>query len=131
MTPITLELSWRSWAKAGFAVVPTIAAGATGLTAGAPWIMRVPALLMFALGVYWLVDVIIFTSSWRATAGAVKIPTLARRHREVSGSDLTVEFVARRHSAIRISGPKGSRDLMTNPIVSDRDVRRWFERIGD
>lgn len=117
--------------KAAVASVATFAAGATSLTAGVAWAVRLPAVVLFVVGLYWLLDLIVFTSSWRATADAVKIPTLAQRRRQVSGTDLTVEFVARRFSAIRISGSNGERDLMTNPIVSDRDVRRWFERMAD
>lgn len=129
--PSTLHLSWRSWIRIGLAAAVTLLVGAAGLSAGVAWPVRIPALVLFGLGLYVLVDVIIFTSSWRATASAVKVPTLRRPQRQVAGDDLSVEFVARRFSAIRISGPNGRRDLTTNPLVSDHDMQHWFGLIAD
>jgi hypothetical protein len=123
-----LSLTWRSRVRIAAAIVVTFAAGVVAATAGAPWYLRVVAGVVFVIGVYGVVDAIVFTSAWRFTPAALKVPTLASRKREVAGrDDLTVELRDAVWSRLGVSGPNGSHATRINPLVSGSDLRRWWD----
>lgn len=127
-----LSFGWRSRARIAAAVVLTFLAGVPAATAGVAWPIRIGSAAVFLLGVYGCLDAIVFTSSWRFTDAALKIPTLASRKREVSGrDDLTVELHDGWWSRLVVTGPNGTRRERVNPLVSGRDLRRWWNSLPD
>lgn len=106
--------------------------GVLAATSAAPWWFRVPAGAMFAAGTYACVDAMVFTASWRFTTSALKVPTLLSRTREIVGrADLSVELHDGWWSWLAIEGPGGTRRVMVNPLVSARDLRRWWNSVPD
>lgn len=127
-----LALGWRSRLRIALAGLVTFAVGVLAATAGVPWPVRVVAAVAFLGGVYLCLDAIVFTASWRFTPSALRIPTLWSRHREVSGrDDLTVELRAGTWSRLAVTGPHGAREERVNPLVSARDLRRWWDATPD
>lgn len=124
-----LRLTWRTWAKtvafgAFFAVC-----GVVGLTAGAAVVVRLVGLGLFGFGVYWVIDVVVFMRTWRSTPSTVEIPSLLQRTRTIDlTGGATAQFRKSRNSSIVVSGPNGERSILLNPLVSDRDIRRFLDR---
>lgn len=127
-----LSLSWRSRVRIGVGALVTFAAGVVAATAGAGWLARSVAAVVFLVGVYTVVDAIVFTSSWRFTPAALKVPTLLSRRREIVGRDeLAVELRAGPWSHLGVTGPNGTRVERINPLISGRDLRRWWNSVPD
>ena len=127
-----LSLTWRSRARIAAGCVGTFAAGVIAATSGAGWFVRAVGAALFLLGVYVVLDAVVFASSWRMTGAALKIPTLASRHREVAGrEDLAVELHESVWSQLGITGPNGVRLERVNPLISGRDLRRWWDSLPD
>lgn len=131
-----LSLGWRSRSRIAAAVVLTFGLGVPAAAAGVPWLLRLVFAALFLGGVGTCLDAIVFTSSWRFTASALKIPTLLSRRREVSGrasgrDDLTVELRDGWWSRLAVTGPNGTRVERINPLVSGRDLRRWWDAAPD
>ena len=123
-----LALSWRSRLRIAVVVVVTFAVGVVALTPDAPWPVRLVCAIAFLIGAYGVLDAVVFTSSWRFTDAALKVPTLASRRREVSGGDeLAVELLDGPLSMLSVTGPNGTRVERINPLVSGHDLRRWFD----
>lgn len=110
----------------------TFLVGVLAATSGAPWLVRLAAAVVFLMGTVVCLDAVVFTSTWRFTASALKIPTLLSRKREISGrDDLTVELHDGFWSSLGVSGPNGTRIERVNPLVSGRDLRRWWDTVPD
>jgi hypothetical protein len=127
-----LSLSWRSRVRIALGVMATFAVGVVAATAGAPWYLRGVAVIAFLVGVYAVLDAVVFTASWRFTASALKVPTLLSRRREIAGrEDLTVELRDGVWSRLGVSGPNGTRLERINPLISGTDLRRWWDAVPD
>lgn len=123
-----LSLGWRSRVRIGLGGFVTFAVGVLAATSGAAWPLRVVAAAGFVVGACVCVDAIVFASSWRFTASALKMPTLLSIKREVSGrDDLTVELRDGPWSQVAVTGPNGTRVERVNPLISGRDLRRWWD----
>jgi hypothetical protein len=123
-----LSLGWRSRVRIAGGVLVTVVVGVLAATSGLLWPLRMLAGAVFLGGAYLCLDAIVFTSSWRFTASALKVPTLLSRRREISGrDDLTVELCAGWWSRLGVIGPNGRRTERINPLVSSRDLRRWWD----
>lgn len=114
------------------------AAGVTfgfGIVAAGPevvWLLRGLAAVLFIAGVGTCLDAIVFTSSWRMTSSALKVPTLSSRDREIVGrDDLVVALDDRAWSRLTVTGPNGTRSERINPLVSGTDLRRWWDSLPD
>ena len=127
-----VALGWRSRARIALAVLVTFVVGVVAATAGVSWPVRLLAAMAFLAGAYLCLDAIVFTASWRFTPTALRIPTLRNRHREVSGrDDLTVELREGGWSRLLVIGPQGTRVERVNPLISARDLRRWWDATPD
>ncbi len=127
-----VRLSWRSRLRIVGAGVATFAAGAVAATAGTSWIVRIVAGLLFVVGAGLVLDAIVLASSWRMTASALEIPTLLARRRQVVGrDDLVVELRHGAWSRLAVVGPGGTRLVRINPLISGRDVRRWWDSLPE
>lgn len=127
-----LSLSWRSRARIAAGVLVTFAVGVVAATPGAPWYVRVVAVAAFVGGTYTVLDAMVFASSWRFTSAALKVPTLLSRRREIAGNpDLTVELRDAAWSRLAVTGPNGTRLERINPLISGRDLRRWWDAAPD
>lgn len=130
--PVTIRHGWRTRAREFAALIVTFSAGVVAATAGAAIIPRVVAGLVFALGVYALMDALVLAASWRLTGTGLKIPTIASRRREIAGdSSLVVTPAGRWVGAVVVTGERGVRTLTVNPLVSPTDLQRWFAEIAD
>lgn len=127
-----LALGWRSRVRIALAALVTFAVGVLAATADVPWPVRILAALAFGGGVYACLDAMVFTASWRFTPTALRIPTLLSRRREVAGrGDLTVELHDGAWSRLHVVGPHGTRSERINPLISGRDLRRWWDATPD
>ncbi len=124
--------TWRTRAREVVAALIAFAGGVVGATAGAAVTARVVGAALFVVGAYLVLDALVLGASWRSTAGALKIPTIVSRHREISGgSGLVVSPAGHLSAAIVVSGEHGRRTLRVNPLVSPTDLRAWFARLAD
>jgi len=129
---LALRLSWRTWIAVALQVLVALAVGVIALTPDASWLIRIGCGAWFLLGAYWVLDAVVFARSWRFTDRALHIPSLLSRRREISGDpELVVELVGRRPCSVQVTGPRGSRRIAANPLVSARDLRRWFDAVPD
>ena len=127
-----LALGWRSRLRIVGAILLTFANGVVAATAGAGWWLRVPAALVFLVGAALCLDAIVFAASWRFTPSALEVPTLLSRRRAITGrDDLVVELVDGWWSRLALTGPAGTRTERINPLVSARDLRRWWSAAPD
>ena len=126
-----LSFGWRSRVRVALAVVATFVIGVLAATSGAFVPLRILAALVFLVGVYGVIDAIVFTASWRFTPTALKVPTLRSRKREISGrDDLTVELHDGWWSRLGVVGPNGTRLERINPLVSGTDLQYLRVRAG-
>ena len=131
MPTISLRLSWRTWLRWGVAVLVTLAIGVLAATDSVPWYLRIVATAGFVVGMIAVLDVVVFTRTWDVDGQRWWVPRLTARGRIIPVDDQRV--VELRHSypsRLRISGSKGSRDLVLNPLVSVTDLDRWFDEIA-
>lgn len=127
-----LSLGWRSRLRIAAGVAVTFAFGVVAATPDGPWPIRLVAAVAFVFGVYLCLDAIVFGSSWRFTETVLKVPTLRSRHREIAGrGDLTVELHDGWSSRLVVTGPNGTRSERVNPLISGRDLRRWWDATPD
>lgn len=127
-----LALGWRSRLRIVRAILLTFANGVVAATAGAGWWLRVPAAALFLTGAAACLDAIVFAASWRFTASSLEIPTLVSRRRAITGrDDLVVELLGGWWSRLAVTGPAGTRTVWINPLVSARDLRRWWSAAPD
>lgn len=127
-----LSFGWRTRVRLGLAAVVTFAAGVLAATPDASWPLRIAAAAVFVVGVYGVIDAIVFTASWRLTPSALKVPTLRSRRREIAGrDDLAVELRDGWWSQLGVTGPNGTRHERINPLVSGTDLRRWWDATPD
>lgn len=127
-----LRLGWRSRARIAAGLLVTFAIGVVAATPAAPWWLRIVAAIGFLVGVYVCLDAMVFAASWRFTSSALKIPTLLSRKREIAGrDDLSVELHDRWWAELAVTGPGGTRRERVNPLISDRDLRRWWNSLPD
>lgn len=132
MRSIQIRHGWRTRVREVVVAFVTFACGVVAATAGASVAIRVVAGGLFVVGVYLVLDAVVLAASWRLTPGALKIPTLASRHRQIPvGSDLVVTPTGRWSATIVISGPRGARTLRVNPLVHPADLHAWFDTITD
>jgi hypothetical protein len=114
------------------ATLVAFAGGVVGATAGAAVMPRVVGAVLFVVGMYLVVDALVLGASWRLTDDAMKIPTVASRHRQIAGgSGLVVAPGGNWFGSIHVTGEQGTRTLRVNPLVSPTDLRRWFATIAD
>lgn len=124
--------TWRTRVREAVVAVTAFAGGVVGATAGAGVSVRIVGGVMFVVGAYLLLDAVVLASSWRLTNSSLKIPTLASRHREISGgSELVVVPAGRVVGAMVVSGKHGARTVRVNPLVSPTDLHAWFTAIAD
>jgi hypothetical protein len=74
----------------------------------------------------------VFVRTWDVDGQRWWVPRLTSRGRVIPVDDQRV--VELRHTyppRLRIIGSKGERDLVMNPLVSVRDLDRWFDRIAE
>ena len=127
-----LSLGWRSRVRIVGAIVLTFGVGVLAATPGAFWPLRIVAAVAFLIGVAVCLDAIVFASSWRFTPASLKVPTLVSRGREIAGrEDLTVELHDRGWAKLGIVGPNGTRFERINPLISGKDLRRWWDTTPD
>ena len=127
-----LSFGWRTRVRVVLAVVATFVAGVLAATPDAAWPLRIAAAAAFVVGVYGVLDALVFTASWRFTPSALKVPTLLSRRREISGrDDLAVELHDGWWSQLGVTGPNGTRRERINPLVSGTDLRRWWNATPD
>jgi hypothetical protein len=129
---IALRLSWRTWLRWALALVVTLALGVIAATDSAAWYVRLVALAGFLGGLVITLDVLVFIRTWDVDGRRWWVPRLTSRGRMIPVDDQRV--VELRHTyppRLRIAGSKGERDLVLNPLVSVRDLDRWFDRIAE
>ena len=130
--PHEMRLSWRSRCRIAAAILVTFGFGVVGATAGVALAFRFVAAMLFLVGAATVVDAVVLTSSWRMTASALKMPTLLSRNREITGrDDLTVELADAPVSRLVVTGSVGTRRVTVNPLISGRDLRRWFDSLAE
>ena len=132
MPRIALRLSWRTWLRWIAVVVVTFVIGVLAATDSLAWYLRLVAAVAFLVGLAALLDVAVFIRTWDVDGQRWWVPRLLARGRIIPVDDRRV--VELRHTVparLRISGSKGSRELVLNPLVSVRDLDRWFDEIAD
>lgn len=131
MPTVAVRLSWRTWSRWTVALAGTLAVGVLAATDDAPWYLRSIAALAFLGGIVLVVDVVVFTRTWDVDGQRWWVPRLTARGRVIPVDDQRmVELRRTRPARLRITGDRGSRDLVVNPLVSGRDLDRWFDRIA-
>jgi len=128
---IALRLSWRTWSRWVAAVVATFVIGVLAATDSLVWYLRLVAAIVFLVALAALLDVAVFIRTWDVDGQRWWVPRLLARGRIIPVDDRRV--VELRHTVparLRISGSKGSRELVLNPLVSVRDLDRWFDEIA-
>ncbi len=131
MAPIALRLSWRTWLRWLAALALTLAVGILAATDSVPWYFRIVAVFGFLGGMVVLLDVALFIRTWDVDGQRWWVPRLTSRGRIIPVDDRRVVELHHTYPArLRISGDKGQRDLVMNPLVSVRDLDRWFDRIA-
>ncbi len=129
---MTIQHTWRTRVREVITALIAFAAGVVGATAGAGVPFRIVGGALFVVGAYLVVDAVVLASSWRLTNDSLKIPTLASRHRQISGgSELAVAPAGVVIGSMVVSGKQGSRTLRVNPLVSPSDLHRWFAAIAE
>ena len=132
MPRIPLRLSWRTWLRWALAVAVTFAIGVLAATDSAAWYVRLVALAGFLAGLVLSLDVLVFIRTWDVDGQRWWVPRLTSRGRVIPVDDQRVVELRHTYPArLRVSGSKGERDLVMNPLVSVRDLDRWFDRIAD
>ena len=127
-----LSFGWRTRVRIAIAITITFAVAVLAATPGVPWPLLVAAAAAFVVGVYGVIDAIVFTASWRFTPSALEVPTLLSRKREIFGrDDLTVELRGRWWPRLCVTGAGGTRRERINPLVSGTDLRRWWNATPD
>ena len=132
MPRIALRLSWRTWSRWALALVVTFAIGVVAATDSVAWYVRLLTLVGFLAGLVVTLDVLVFVRTWDVDGQRWWVPRLTSRGRVIPVDDQRV--VELRHTyppRLRITGSKGERDLVMNPLVSVRDLDRWFDRIAE
>lgn len=107
------------------------AVGVLAATDSVAWYLRVVAAAAFLGALVVLLDVLVFIRTWDVDGQRWWVPRLTSRGRVIPVDDQRV--VELRHSLparLRISGSKGARDLVMNPLVSVADLDRWFDEIA-
>jgi hypothetical protein len=128
---IALRLSWRTWARWTLALIVTFAIGVVAATDSAAWYARLVALVGFLVGLALTLDVVVFVRTWDVDGQRWWVPRLTSRGRVIPVDDQRVVELRHTYPArLRIVGSKGKRDLVMNPLVSARDLDRWFDRIA-
>ena len=131
MPRIALRLSWRTWSRWVAVVVATFVIGVLAATDSLVWYLRLVAAIVFLVALAALLDVAVFIRTWDVDGQRWWVPRLLARGRIIPVDDRRV--VELRHTVparLRISGSKGSRELVLNPLVSVRDLDRWFDEIA-
>jgi hypothetical protein len=127
-----ISLGWRSRSRIVLAGFATFVAGILAATAGAPVVVRLPAAVLFVVGAGLVVDATVFAASWRSVPAGIEVPSLLARRRSIAGRpDLVVELREGRVSRLVVTGARGARSVRANPLVSGRDLRRWWNAIPD
>ncbi len=131
MAPIPLRLSWRSWWRWIASGCSALAFGIVAAAADPAWYIRLVAAAVFVLLVAALLDVVVFARSWEVDGRRWWVPTLLSRGRIIPVDDqLVVELVSSYPARLRIVGERGTRDVVLNPLMSVRDLGRWFDAIA-
>jgi hypothetical protein len=129
--PVRLRLSWRTWLRWLATALATFVAGVLAATDSLAWYLRIVAAAAFLGGLVVLLDVLVFIRTWDVDGQRWWIPRLTSRGRVIPVDDQRV--VELRHTLparLRISGSKGARELLMNPLVSVADLDRWFDDIA-
>ena len=130
MQPIALRLSWRSWWRVVTSALVSVAAGVVAL-ADTVWFVRLLAAVVFAALLVAVVDAVVFVRSWDVDGRRWWVPSLLSRGRIIPVDDQrVVELRSTYPARLRISGSRGQRDLLLNPLVSLGDLDRWFDEIA-
>ena len=109
----------------------TLTVGVLAATDTVPWYFRIVAVVGFLAGAVVLLDVVVFIRTWDVDGQRWWVPRLTSRGRIIPVDDRRVVELHHTYPArLRIAGDKGSRDLVMNPLISVRDLDRWFDRIA-
>ena len=131
MPTVALRLSWRTCIRWIVAVAVTLAVGVLAATDSVPWYFRIVAVAGFVGGMVVLLDVVLFIRTWDVDGQRWWVPRLTSRGRIIPVDDRRVVELHRTYPArLRIVGDKGARDLVMNPLISVRDLDRWFDGIA-
>lgn len=131
MPTISLRLSWRTWARWAAGLFATFSVGVLAATDSVPWYLRIVGAAGFVAGMVVLLDVLVFIRTWDVNGQRWWVPRLTARGRIIPVDDRRVVELRHTYPArLRISGAKGTRDLVLNPLVSVRDLDRWFDEIA-
>lgn len=131
MDALALRLSWRTWLRWVCAVVLGFSGGVVALADDAAWYARIVGLVVFGVLVALALDVVVFARSWDVDGRRWWVPTLLSRGRIIPVDQQRVVELRHTYPArLRISGDQGARDVALNPLVSVRDLDRWFDEIA-
>jgi len=128
---LPLRLTWRTWLRGVLAAFVALSGGVVALADDATWYVRIVGVVVFATLMALVLDVVVFSRSWDVDGRRWWVPTLASRGRIIPVDDQRVVELRHTYPArLRISGDKGARDVVLNPLVSVRDLDRWFDAIA-
>jgi len=131
VAPVRLRLSWRTWLRWSLLLAVTLAFGVLAATDSVAWYLRVPFGALFLVGAAFALDTVVLLRAWEVDGVRWWIPTLVARARIIPVDDRrVVELVNSYPARLRISGSKGERDVVVSPVVSYRDLDRWFDAIA-
>jgi hypothetical protein len=131
MPPVPLRLTWRTRLRWLALVALTLSVGLVALTAGVLWFARLACGLFFLAGTALVLDAMVYVRTWEVDGRRWWIPSLWARARIIPVDDQrVVEVVGTLPARFRITGSKGSRDVLLSPVLSRHDVDLWFDRIA-
>jgi hypothetical protein len=131
VSPIRLRPSWRTWLRWSILLVVTLAIGVLAATDSVAWYLRLLFAVAFVVGAALALDAVVLLRAWEVDGIRWWIPNLAARARIIPVDEQrVVELVHTYPARLRITGSKGSRDVVVSPIVSYRDLDRWFDVIA-
>ncbi len=131
MPPVPIRLSWRTWWRVAAAVLLAFAAGVVAATDTVAWWWRIVGAAAFVVVFAAALDVVVYHRTWDVDGRRWWIPSLIARGRIIPVDDQrVVELRSTFPVRLAVTGSKGERTLAMNPLVSYRDLDRWFDRIA-
>ncbi len=131
MPPVPIRLSWRTWWRVAGAIVLAFAIGVVAATDTVAWWWRIIGAGAFLVVLAAALDVVVYHRTWDVDGRRWWIPSLIARGRIIPVDD---QRVGERRATLpgRRAGTraKGGRPPAMNPLVSYRDLDRWFDRIA-
>jgi len=124
-------MSWRTRLRWLVGAAVALIAGVIALADDPHWLVRLAGAAVFCGLAAALLDAIVFVRSWDVDGRRWWIPSLVSRGRVVVVDDRRVVELRHTYPArLRVNGERGHRDLVLNPLVSVRDLDRWFDEIA-